>query len=453
VSDPLALLMRMNGRQLRLVMLVAIVFVVFLSFQSFQLSYATHSTDDVNHLHHNKINNNKNLTHDNSRSKDLKKDSAGDTSSWMGATHLGGREYNLQCWLDPAWGRPSLSPSLSSSLKNGDNSNVTCVGKHPVVANTNATSLTCGEKNDSNNNTSHAPIVVPSPPQRRVLQNGITIALLYYARPSMLLHHLETLASYPLELQQQLTLLIIDDGSPIGLRATDYMDRSHFQTTLSVRIRITRVTRDIAWNIGGARNLAFYLVDTSKVLLLDLDMMVPVETMTEVLTSPSWSTMNGTLELAHRFNRKRLNGKAQKHPAVSVLDVASYWKSGGCDEDFVGQYGYTDVHFWHRWRLDPIRRVVEHPTTFIHEIHHEDYCSVEWLAKGMNIQDKEKDTTTTTTTTTTLHQLEQTCRTALAALKVPGKWGQQFNKIKIRQKMETGCWSNLFLRFPWKVEW
>jgi hypothetical protein len=446
--------MRMNGRQLRFFLLVATVFVLFLTFQSFQLSYATHLRDDVNHMHHNKINdnednnnnNNKNI-HDSIRNKDLKSDSAGDTSSWIGATPFGGREYHLKCWLDPAWGRPSLSPSSSSSsLKNGDNSNVTCVGKHPIVANTNATSLTCREKNDSNNSTSHAPIFA--------LQKGITIALLYYARPSMLLHHLETLASYPLELQQQLTLLIIDDGSPIGLRATDYMDRSHFQTTLSVRIRIARVTRDIAWNIGGARNLAFYLVDTSKVLLLDLDMMIPVETMTEVLTSPSWSTMNGTLELAHRFNRKRLNGKAQKHPAVSVLDVASYWKSGGCDEDFVGQYGYTDVHFWHRWRLDPIRRVVEHPTTFIHEIHHDDYCSVEWLAKGMNIQDKENDmTATTTTTATTLHQLEQTCRTALAALKVPGKWGQQFNKIKIRQKIETGCWSNLFLRFPWIVEW
>jgi hypothetical protein len=441
----------MNGRQLRFCLLVAIAFVLFLTFQSFQLSYATHSSEDVNHLQRpmnissssfltTKINNNNNNAHDSTASEDLKIDSAVDTS-WIGETHLGGREYNLQCWLDPAWGRPS-----------SHNSSVTCVGKHPVIANTNATSLTCREKKD-NNNTSHAPGVV-SLRRRRVLQKGMTIALLYYARPSMLLHHLESLASYPLEIQQQLTLLIIDDGSPIGLRATEFLDRSNYRTTLPVRIRIARVTQDMAWNIGGARNLAFYLVDTSKVLLLDLDMIVPVETMTEVLTSQSWSTnLNGTYELAHRFNRKRLNnGKANKHPAVSVLDVASYWKSGGCDEDFVGNYGYTDVHFWHRWRLDPNRRVVEHPTTFIQEIHHEDYCSFEWLAKGQNLQETENDSTTITTTTT-LHQLEQTCRTALAALKVPGKWGQQFNKIKIRQKMETGCWSNLFLRFPWVLEW
>ena len=35
------------------------------------------------------------------------------------------------------------------------------------------------------------------------------------------------------------------------------------------------------------------------------------------------------------------------------MSVDSYWRVGGCDEDFVGNYGHTDVHFWHRVGLLP----------------------------------------------------------------------------------------------------
>ena len=35
------------------------------------------------------------------------------------------------------------------------------------------------------------------------------------------------------------------------------------------------------------------------------------------------------------------------------MSVDSYWRAGGCDEDFVGNYGHTDVHFWHRVGLLP----------------------------------------------------------------------------------------------------
>ncbi|OEU13737.1 hypothetical protein FRACYDRAFT_269921 [Fragilariopsis cylindrus CCMP1102] len=31
---------------------------------------------------------------------------------------------------------------------------------------------------------------------------------------------------------------------------------------------------------------------------------------------------------------------------LSTID--SYWTAGGCDEDFVGNYGYTDPHFFYR---------------------------------------------------------------------------------------------------------
>ena len=31
-----------------------------------------------------------------------------------------------------------------------------------------------------------------------------------------------------------------------------------------------------------------------------------------------------------------------------MIRVSDYWKVGGCEEDLVGNYGYTDPSFWYR---------------------------------------------------------------------------------------------------------
>merc|ERR1719510_1841832 len=50
----------------------------------------------------------------------------------------------------------------------------------------------------------------------------------------------------------------------------------------------------------------------------------------------------------HKFNRvwenKRATSKSY-HPGTWLLPSTLYWKVGGCDEDFVGNYGWTDPHF------------------------------------------------------------------------------------------------------------
>ena len=38
----------------------------------------------------------------------------------------------------------------------------------------------------------------------------------------------------------------------------------------------------------------------------------------------------------------------QPHPAVCLLRVEDYWNVGGCEEDLVGHYGWTDPSFWYR---------------------------------------------------------------------------------------------------------
>ena len=350
------------------------------------------------------------------------------------------------CWLDPQWGLQDHSTiNNNSNISSSDISGpptALCIGNPPVIANTSAIGLTCMVEDNQ--------IDTGGSETRRCQRQswhpredeGITIALLYYAQPSMLIYQLKKLDEYPIGIQRQLTLLIVDDGSPDGLRASEYVNRD--QPNRYYRIRLVRVMKDKAWNIGGARNLAFHVIDTQRALLLDLDMWIPVETIQQVLEG---KTFNGTHQLAHRFNRKRLNGSTGKHPAVCLIDADAYWRAGGCDEDFVGNYGFTDVHFWYRWKADPSRIIVEHLDSFLIEYEHENVCDSAYLQQTQlsNLSD--------TMTTLSLEQLAQKCNDALSTLKIPGKWGQKINKARVQKKRTTGCWSNEYLRFPWIMEW
>ena len=51
-----------------------------------------------------------------------------------------------------------------------------------------------------------------------------------------------------------------------------------------------------------------------------------------------------------KFNRRIENHEKNNeiHPAVCLIRKDDYWNVGGCDEDLVGNYGFTDPIFWHR---------------------------------------------------------------------------------------------------------
>ena len=282
----------------------------------------------------------------------------------------------------------------------------------------------------------------------------LTIGLLYYSRPSRLLRQLETLQSYPVEIQKQLTLLIVDDGSPKGLRAMEYIQLLETSgVTFSVKIRIVYVLKDIPFNHGGARNLACYLSETEKILLLDLDMLIDTIMIQQILQlSLVESNTDGNhiyKSIAHRFNRIRPTTNPDTgtndglHPAVMLVNVSTYWNSGGCDEDFVGSYGFTDKHFWYKWNLDVNNKGL---------VDHYDIYLKEFAINGCNF--------TTSTSSNVMTQIPQTqigiCKNALEQLKVDtksvSKRKPKINKEKLDYKIKTGCWSNFYLNFPWIIQ-
>ena len=399
-----------------------------------------------------------------------------------------GKTYNGNCRLVPQWGVAGGSGEdgtgtavTADSKKNS--TIITCVDPNPTNPTTQAQQLTCDDIDFGKQQ---------HPSRRRsdttnTQKNVLTIGILYYARPSRLLRQLETfVSSYPIHIQNQISILIVDDGSPVGLRATEYLDiieKSHSQQQVGGggdinspfqhlhSIRIVRVLIDKAFNHGGARNLACYVCETEKILLLDLDMLIDQQMIQQILPLSLIEQQEegeGTGQrrsIAHRFNRIRPTTTTDStstlsndglHPAIMLANVSTYWNSGGCDEDFVGSYGHTDKHFWYKWNLDSTHKgLIDHYDIYLHE----------FAINGCNFTTLGSSLSTATATTTNSVALSSNmisqqqidkCNDALKKLKQTTKSSTKriprINKEKLDYKMSTGCWSNTYLQFPWIVE-
>merc|ERR1712216_419176 len=116
------------------------------------------------------------------------------------------------------------------------------------------------------------------------------------------------------------------------------------------------------------------------------------------------------------------------------IGVAQYWQAGGCDEDFVGSYGFTDVHFTHRARLlkDAGHLNVQKNTHIVlKELAHMTPCDAAILPRNGTLQ--------------------QSCRAAADAMGSEPSRDAQPNQHLYESKLATGCWSNSYLRFSWFV--
>ena len=271
----------------------------------------------------------------------------------------------------------------------------------------------------------------------------ITLALIYYAAPSLLLAHLQTLKAYPNAVRSRIHVLIVDDGSPQGLAASTYMPavlRDAFAGFLS--LTIVRIEQDLPWNIGGARNLAFHLAPTPRVMLLDMDTPAPQAVMAAALALPARDDERG-VSLVHRFNRVRPDGTHNISPAAVLTDAASYWAIGGCDEDFVGNYGHTHVHFWHRARTLP-------PHTIAIQTHHE--LLLQELPHVSNPCDAFSRAGVAAPSLRERCMASATVHAgALAAAPSAASKDPTVNALLFRWKVRTGRWSTNYLRFTWAV--
>ena len=174
----------------------------------------------------------------------------------------------------------------------------------------------------------------------------ITINLSYYNQnKNILMKHIQYWHSFPQDVKDLMTFFIIDDGSKINI--SDLITNDDIA---GLDVRIFRVKVDLLCNIGGVRNLGATECKTPWYMIIDMDTLINTKMATELIKIAQESTgKNHTF----KFNRIVVDNPShvkhmQPHPAVCLIRLHDYWVIGGCDEDFVGNYGYTDPHFWHR---------------------------------------------------------------------------------------------------------
>jgi len=124
-------------------------------------------------------------------------------------------------------------------------------------------------------------------------------------------------------LEQGLKTVIVDDCSKEPLGPLD-------------GVKVVTVTDDIKWNQPGARNLGFHISD-GWILCADIDHLVTKENMEQLENT---ELKRGCVYYLGREDTNSVN--------IYVIHKDDFEKIGGYDEDFCGNYGYDDIHFYNK---------------------------------------------------------------------------------------------------------
>lgn len=185
--------------------------------------------------------------------------------------------------------------------------------------------------------------------EQNEVEKLITVCLSYYNQPEVMVDQLKWWLEYSGDVKKRMSFFIIDDCSTRG--ALDVIkDVGLYERLGELSITIFRVKEDKFCNISGVRNLGATECITPYMVILDMDTFISNNTMEKMIAV---AESNIDKKIAFIFNRRVESNPSHKkhnklHPAVSLIRVKDYWDVGGCDEDYVGNYGYTDPTFW--WR-------------------------------------------------------------------------------------------------------
>ena len=155
----------------------------------------------------------------------------------------------------------------------------------------------------------------------------ITLSLSYFNDFKYLHQHLENWKDYSNLVKFQ----IIDDCSSEKL--IDKIDKTLVN---SLDISIYRVRDDIKWNIPGVRNLGATVCSTEWILFCDMDqyfLKSDILKLDQRISNPNFDKNK-----FYSFSRIGL----EKTAGTMLISKDSFWKSGGYDEDMIGNYGYND---------------------------------------------------------------------------------------------------------------
>jgi hypothetical protein len=174
-----------------------------------------------------------------------------------------------------------------------------------------------------------------------IMNKLIKICLSYYnQRKQSLIRHILHWKEFPLEIREQFTFFIIDDSSKICVDTLIEED-----LIKGLDLHLYRVKQDLYCNIAGVRNLGASECKTPYMMIIDMDTVISPIMSKEIIDIAKKNKNNN---LVFKFNRYGGKKSGHMHPAVCLIRKEDYWNIGGCEEDLVGHYGYTDPSFWFR---------------------------------------------------------------------------------------------------------
>lgn len=171
----------------------------------------------------------------------------------------------------------------------------------------------------------------------------------------MLSRHIEEWDQYSHEVKSKVQFILIDDGSTVPLTVSK----------CDINLEVYRIEKDIPWNVTGARNIGFCMARTEYVFTSDMDALFPRESAKKLIENLP-VVNNHTIYWFPRVDRKG-NFEKDRHLFTIMINKQLYWKIGGMDEDFAGQWGYEDLDF--------LRRVSNYDTGLIpaHVVNYKDF--------------------------------------------------------------------------------
>ncbi|MEO9256786.1 MAG: hypothetical protein ABI207_00310 [Crocinitomicaceae bacterium] len=160
---------------------------------------------------------------------------------------------------------------------------------------------------------------------------------------------------YGKDVLNKIHFIFIDDCSPIPIIIKNK----------KINYTLLRITDDIVWNQGGARNLGVTVAHSVKLILTDLDHIFPESVFKDLIFR---KTPSEIYKFRREFNGKRIDS----HPNTFFCSKATYFKSLGVDEEFSGNYGSEDIYFYDLQRhlgtkFKKYRKIMI--TTFEHKHH------------------------------------------------------------------------------------
>ncbi len=173
---------------------------------------------------------------------------------------------------------------------------------------------------------------------------------------------LEMYAMYDSDLLDVIEFVIVDDCSPLQFDIPDY----------DLNITWLRITDDIMWNQGGARNLGVTYAKSDKILITDLDFEFPEHTLREMVYR-----RNPGRHFYKIFKKDKQTGVIQKgHANTFFMSRGRFMRMYGYDEEFSGGYGSEDFRFvkfkkyhgcWQHYlpkRFFCHRRIIDHSNSY-----------------------------------------------------------------------------------------